>query len=168
MTDDAMPRAEEARAAYVAFCPPGTARGDRSKMGPRRQSWTQKAKLRDAQGLPVTFHLGFGEYDGGRLGEVWIDASKEGTFTRGVLGALGRVVSVALQCGTPPQEVVKALRGLNFPPNGKVEHTDGDGANSPPSPVEFCSSVVDWIAQEIEAAYVGEKVPETNPTRPIV
>jgi hypothetical protein len=164
---DSSTRTDAPALPHASFCPDGTARGDRRKLLPRRHSWTQKLKLRDAQGLGVTFYVSFGEDEAGRLAEVWIEAAKEGTFTRGILGALGRVASVALQCGTPPQEVVKALRGLNFPPNGRVQVAGEGGDDAPRSPVGTCTSVVDWIAQEIECTYLGSKVPEVCPTNPI-
>jgi hypothetical protein len=46
----------------------------------------------------------------------------------------------------PVSEVVHTLREMNFPPNGEV---CSDGL----SPVMVCSSLVDWIAREMEYAY---------------
>lgn len=118
----------------------------REPLPDRRRSWTQKAKIPDFAGKPQTFYLTCGEYPDGRLGEIWVEAQKENTFTRGVLGAMARSVSVALQSGTPPSEVVKMLRSLAFPPAGPV--------HAPGSDVRMCSSVADWVAQEIENVYV--------------
>lgn len=114
----------------------------REKLPSRRKSWTQKVKIENQ-----TFYCTFGEYPDGRLGEVFIEAHKEGSFLRGVLGSNARMVSVALQHGCPVHEVVKTLRHLNFPPNGEVVDQDGY------SEVRVCSSVMDWIAQEIENTY---------------
>ncbi len=110
----------------------------------RRASFTQSIHM-GGQG----FHLGFGEYPDGRLGEIFINANKTGTFVRGVLDALARMASLALQHGIPTKEVAEIMRGLNFPPHGPVE-------GSP-----TCSgavSVADWIGQEIEAFYVPKEV----------
>jgi ribonucleoside-diphosphate reductase alpha chain len=93
-----------------------------------------------------TFYLEFGEYPDGRLGEVWLTAAKKGTFTRGILDALARVVSVALQCGLPVKELCKALRGLNFPPRGEV-HSDSRAVVS-------CTSLADWIGREVALRYL--------------
>jgi hypothetical protein len=117
----------------------------REKLPGRRRSWTQKVRVGGQ-----TFYASFSEYPDGRLGEVFIEAHKEGTFTRGILSALARTVSVALQSGVSPAEVVKTLRGLNFPPRGAVE---GSAA------VRECSSVPDWLAQEIEAHYAVTTAP---------
>lgn len=114
-------------------------------MPERHHSWAQKVKLQDAHGVLQTFHLTFGEREDGSLGSVTIDTQKDGTFTRGVLQTLSVAVSLALQCGATPLELARALRGLNFPPRGKVL--------SETSPVKEASSIADWIAQEIESAY---------------
>ncbi len=108
----------------------------------RRASWTLKVRI----GVPAqTFFLSCGEYPDGRPGEIWLEASKEGTFTRGIIGSLARMASLALQNGVPVAEVVLALRGLNFSPHGPVE---GSAA------VTHCSSLADFVAQEIAAVYL--------------
>lgn len=120
----------------------------------RRKSWTQKVTIRDQRG-DQTFYLTCGEYDDGTLGEVWIEAHKEGTFSRGVLGALGRMVSISLQSGGDVRDVVKSLRHLNFPPNGEVI-----GSRN----VTKAASVADWVAQEIQAEYIAPRASVTEPT----
>jgi ribonucleoside-diphosphate reductase alpha chain len=92
-------------------------------------------------------YLGLGEDAAGKLCEVFITCNKEGTLVRGLLDALARVASTALQCGASPGEVAKSLRHCNFPPNGAALR-NGDTLE--------CSSIADWVAQEIEAAY-GDK-----------
>ena len=104
----------------------------------RRTSWTQKVRI----GGQV-FYLGFGEYEDGSLAELFLDANKEGTYVRGILGAFAKLASVALQCGAPVEEVAKCLRDCNFPPQGQVEGSPA---------VQACTSVVDWIAQGADAA----------------
>ena len=113
----------------------------RERLPDRRKSWRQKVKI-GPEGQ--TFYLDCGEYPDGRLGEIWIDAHKEGTFARGILSSLARMVSISLQSGVTVEEVVGSLRYMNFPPNGDVvgEHTR----------VTQCTSVSDWIAQEIDNA----------------
>jgi ribonucleoside-diphosphate reductase alpha chain len=122
----------------------------REPLPDRRRSWTQKVHIPDATGQPQTFYLCVGEYPDGRPGEVWIDAHKEGTFTRGVLSALARMVSIALQSGVGLAEVCDTLRHLNFPPRGPVEGS---------AFVASCASVPDWIAAELEAAYLKPVAP---------
>lgn len=111
----------------------------REKLPDRRAAWRQSARIDNQR-----FYLTVGEYDDGRPGEVFLTAHRYGTFARGVLDALARVTSLALQCGSPLGEVVKALSGLNFPPNGPVVCSGN---------VSEATSVADWVARELAAAY---------------
>lgn len=124
----------------------------REKLPNRRRGWTQKAKIGPERQV---FYLTVGEYPDGRLGEIWLATHKEGTFARGLAGALARMASIALQSGTPVAEIVKSLRHLNFPPNGRVE--------ADRSEVTVCSSVCDWVAQELENAYLRPVVASHPP-----
>ncbi len=126
----------------------------RKSLPGRRRSWTQKVRI----GVPPqVFHVGFGEYDDGRLGEIFIDASKEGSFVRGMCGSLARMTSISLQNGVPIAEVVAVLRHLNFPPNGAVQ---AEG-----SEVAVASSLADYLAAEIEAVYGAASPARSSPGR---
>jgi ribonucleoside-diphosphate reductase alpha chain len=114
----------------------------RKSMPPRRSTWTCKVRISGN-----SYYASFGEYEDGTLGEVWLDASREGTLMRNILAALARMVSFALQCGMPVSDVAESMRGLNFPPNGLVEGSDS---------VTYCTSVVDWFAQEMQNAYIQQ------------
>lgn len=118
----------------------------REKLPARRHSWRQKAYIHDADsGVRHTFFVDFGEYDDGRLGEVFITAHKTGTFIRGTLDALAQSISVALQSGTSPLEMARTLMGQEYPPRGRVEAAG--------STVTECESIADYIGQEIMANY---------------
>lgn len=110
-----------------------------SPLPTRRANWTVKVKI---EGQSV--FLCCEEYANGKLGGIFVDISKQGTFTRGICDSLARMVSIALQNGTPIERAIGALKGLNFPPNGQVV-----GSNL----VKECSSIPDWIAKELEAVY---------------
>jgi ribonucleoside-diphosphate reductase alpha chain len=101
--------------------------------------------INDVEGGTHKFFIEFGEYEDGRLGEVFITAHKHGTFVRGTLDALARMISIALQSGTAPHEVAKTLMGLSYPPYGEVV---AEG-----STVVGCTSVADYLAREIAACY---------------
>ncbi len=105
----------------------------------RRKSWTQRVTIGGQ-----TCYLNVGEYADGKPGEIFLDVSKQGTFTNGVLDVLARAVSIGLQCGADLEFVIKALQHTNYPPNGDVYGSDN---------VKFCTSVTDWVAQEIIAYY---------------
>ncbi len=111
----------------------------------RRRNWTQTVKIENQR-----FYLCVGSYADGRIGEVFVDAHKMGTFSRGVLDALARMTSLALQMGASTKEVVSLLSGLSFPPCGQV-------TGSPY--VTEASSVADWMAQEISCAYLTSGMP---------
>lgn len=118
----------------------------REELPTRRRSWTQRVRI-DGQ----TVFMTVGEYADGRPGEVFIDVAKQGTFLRGVMGSLARMVSIALQCGAEVEIIVHALRGLDYPPCGTVEGSDV---------VDEATSVTDWIAAELEARYVRADYPQ--------
>lgn len=113
----------------------------------QRRTWRQKVKIEG-----TTFYLDCGEYADGRLGEVFLSSSKTGSFTRGVLETLARVISSSLQEGVTVERLVHTLQLINFPPNGPV-------TGSPV--VTNCTSVSDWVAQEINAVYCsgGARIP---------
>lgn len=119
----------------------------REKLPDRRIHWTQKCKIGGS-----SFFLTIGEYPDGRPGEIWIEAHKMGTFARGVLDALARMASVALQNGSPVEEIVKTFQGMHFPPEGTIqgEYTQ----------VLEVTSVVDWIAQELTNVYLRKPDPQ--------
>lgn len=105
----------------------------------RRRNWTQRVTIGGQQ-----LYLTVGEYPEGTPGEIFVDAAKQGTFLRGIMGALARMVSIALQCGSGVDVVVHALKGMTYPPNGVVKGTPV---------IQEVTSVTDWIAAELEARY---------------
>lgn len=111
----------------------------------RRRTWRQKVRIADHDSGDHTFYVDFGEYADGRLAEVFITTKRFGTFSRGVLDSLARSVSIALQSGTSPREMARQLRGQDYPPHGRIE---GDSTT-----VAECTSIADYIGQEIEAQY---------------
>ena len=111
----------------------------------RRHTWRQKAHIIDSNSGVHTLYVDFGEYHDGRLAEVFVTMHKIGTTLRGALDSMARSISLALQSGTSPLEMAKMLRGQDYPPQGKVE---AEG-----STVTECTSIADYIGQEIEARY---------------
>ena len=113
----------------------------REPLPDRRRSRTQRVRIGGQ-----TCYLCVGEYDDGRPGEIFVDIAKQGTFLRGVMAALARTVSIALQCGADIETIIYSLKGGTYPPSGYVEGS----AN-----VKEVTSVTDWIAAELEAMYLG-------------
>lgn len=93
-----------------------------------------------------TLYLRTGEYPDGRLGEIFITANRQGTFTRAVLDALAKVISLALQYGMPLDKLVDAFVHSRFEPAGRV---DGDAE------IQRATSIMDWIARRLALDYLG-------------
>src|SRR5262249_33982228 len=71
----------------------------RKPMPDRRKGYTQKAVV---GGHKV--YLRTGEYDDGRLGEIFIDMHKEGAALRSIINNFAIAVSLGLQYGVPLEE----------------------------------------------------------------
>lgn len=119
----------------------------REKLPERRCTWRQKIVIHETDGSRHPFFVDFGEYEDGRLAEIFVTMHKTWTFARGTLDAMARCVSLALQSGTSPHELAKTLRGMEYPPMGRIE-AEGSSLNN-----RFCSSVADYIGQEIVTCY---------------
>jgi ribonucleoside-diphosphate reductase alpha chain len=61
--------------------------------------------------------LSTGEYESGKLAEIFLDARKEGSFTRDVLQAVAILISVGLQHGIPLSEFAHSLRNHDMEPD---------------------------------------------------
>src|SRR3954469_16664721 len=89
---------------------------EREKMPDRRKGYTQKAVV---GGHKV--YLRTGEYDDGRLGEIFIDMHKEGAALRSFINNFAIAVSLGLQYGVPLDEYVDAFTFTRFEPAGPVQ-----------------------------------------------
>lgn len=114
-------------------------RMSRRPLPDRRRSWTQKINVGGQ-----TAYVSFGEYEDGTLGEVWIEASKAGTFARGVLSALAIFASTSLQFGMPVKNVVENMKCLSFEPCGNVK-----GLPNEP----YARSLLEVVGRLIEQEY---------------
>ena len=77
-------------------------RRDREKMPLRRKGYTQKAIVGGRR-----LYLRTGEYDDGRLGEIFIDMHKEGAAFRAMMNNFAIAISLGLQYGVPLEEYVE-------------------------------------------------------------
>ena len=80
------------------------AQTEREKLPHRRKGYTQKAIV---GGHKV--YLRTGEYEDGRLGEIFIDMHKEGAAFRSLMNNFAIAVSIGLQYGVPLEEYVEAF-----------------------------------------------------------
>jgi len=113
---------------------------DREKMPDRRKGYTQKAVV---GGHKV--YLRTGEYDDGRLGEIFIDMHKEGAALRSIINNFAIAVSLGLQYGVPLEEYVDAFTFTRFEPSGPVQGNDS---------IKYATSMLDYIFRELAVSYL--------------
>ena len=69
---------------------------DRSKMPDRRKGYIQKVSIGDHK-----IYLHTGEYDDGKVGEIFIDMNKEGELVKSLMNNFAIAISLGLQYGVP-------------------------------------------------------------------
>jgi ribonucleoside-diphosphate reductase alpha chain len=111
---------------------------ERERMPDRRKGYTQKAVV---GGHKV--YLRTGEYDDGRLGEIFIDMHKEGAALRSLLNNFAIAVSLGLQYGVPLDEYVDAF--TCFEPSGPVQGNDS---------IKYATSILDYVFRELAVSYM--------------
>ncbi|HEX2555376.1 MAG TPA: vitamin B12-dependent ribonucleotide reductase [Microvirga sp.] len=114
---------------------------EREKMPDRRKGYTQKAIV---GGHKV--YVRTGEYDDGRLGEIFIDMHKEGAAFRAMMNNFAIAVSLGLQYGVPLEEYVEAFTFTRFDPSGFVQGNDA---------IKNATSILDYIFRELAISYLG-------------
>ena len=87
-------------------------------MPDRRKGYIQKASIGEHK-----IYLHTGEYDDGRIGEIFIDTNKEGELVKALMNNFAIAISLGLQYGVL-DEFVDAFIGTKFEPSGKVDGND--------------------------------------------
>src|SRR6185503_13240264 len=114
---------------------------EREKLPHRRKGYTQKAIV---GGHKV--YLRTGEYEDGRVGEIFIDMHKEGAAFRSLMNNFAIAISIGLQYGVPMEEFVDAFTFTRFEPAGLVIGNDS---------IKNATSVLDYIFRELAISYLG-------------
>ena len=113
---------------------------DRETLPNRRKGYTQKATV---GGHKV--YLRTGEYEDGRIGEIFIDMHKEGAAFRSLMNNLAIAVSIGLQYGVPLEEYVEAFTFTRFEPQGIVTGNDA---------IKMSTSILDYTFRELAISYL--------------
>jgi ribonucleoside-diphosphate reductase alpha chain len=113
----------------------------RRRLPARRKSYIQKAIV---GGHKVYLHTG--EYEDGKLGEIFIDMHKEGAAFRAMMNNFAIAISIGLQYGVPLEEYVEAFTFTRFEPSGMVEGNEA---------IKMATSVLDYIFRELAISYLG-------------
>ena len=111
----------------------------RFRMPDRRKGYIQKAQIGDHK-----VYLHTGEYDDGRIGEIFIDTNKEGELVKAMMNNFAIAISLGLQYGVPLDEYVDAFIDTKFEPSGKVHGNDR---------ILSASSILDYIFRELAISY---------------
>jgi ribonucleoside-diphosphate reductase alpha chain len=114
---------------------------EREKMPDRRKGYTQKAIV---GGHKV--YLRTGEYDDGRLGEIFVDMHKEGAALRSFINNFAIAVSLGLQYGVPLEEYVDAFTFTRFEPAGPVQGNVS---------IKYATSILDYVFRELAVSYMS-------------
>ena len=113
---------------------------EREKLPNRRKGYTQKAIV---GGHKV--YLRTGEFDDGRIGEIFIDMHKEGAAFRAMMNNFAISISLGLQYGVPLDEYVEAFTFTKFEPAGMVVGNDA---------IKNATSILDYIFRELAVSYL--------------
>ena len=116
---------------------------DRSKMPDRRKGYIQKVSIGNHK-----IYLHTGEYDDGRVGEIFIDMNKEGELVKALMNNFAIAISLGLQYGVPLDEFVDAFIETKFEPSGEIKGNDR---------ILNASSILDYIFRELAISYLGRE-----------
>ena len=115
----------------------------RFKMPDRRKGYIQKASIGDHK-----IYLHTGEYNDGKIGEIFIDTNKEGELVKALMNNFAIAISLGLQYGVPLDEFVDAFIDTKFEPSGKIEGNDR---------ILSATSILDYVFRELAISYLGKE-----------
>ena len=115
----------------------------RFQMPDRRKGYIQKATIGDHK-----IYLHTGEYDDGKIGEIFIDTNKEGELVKALTNNFAIAISLGLQYGVPLEEFVDAFLDTKFEPSGKVYGNDR---------ILSATSILDYIFRELAVSYLDRE-----------
>jgi len=117
--------------------------GKRFKMPDRRKGYIQKAQIGDHK-----VYLHTGEYNDGKIGEIFIDTNKEGELVKAMMNNFAIAISLGLQYGVPLDEYVDAFIDTKFEPSGNVDGNDR---------ILSATSILDYVFRELAISYLGRE-----------
>jgi len=117
--------------------------GKRFSMPDRRKGYIQKVSIGNHK-----VYLHTGEYEDGKIGEIFIDTSKEGELVKALMNNFAIAISLGLQYGVPLDEFVNAYVDTKFEPSGKVAGNDR---------ILSASSILDYIFRELAISYLNRE-----------
>jgi len=113
----------------------------RRPMPAKRRGFTQEARVGGHK-----IYLRTGEYEDGKLGEIFIDMHKEGAAFRGIMNCFAIAISKGLQYGVPLEEFVETFTFTRFAPQGQVQGHPN---------IKIATSVLDYVFRVLGLEYEG-------------
>jgi hypothetical protein len=113
----------------------------RNRLPNKRIGYTQKAKI-----AGQSLYIRTGEYDDGKLGEIFIDMHREGATVRSLLNCFSIAISLGLQHGVPLEEYVDAFVFSKFEPSGLITGHDR---------IKMANSIIDYIFRDLAINYLN-------------
>ena len=115
----------------------------RFKMPDRRKGYIQKAQIGNHK-----VYLHTGEYNDGKIGEIFIDTNKEGELVKAMMNNFAIAISLGLQYGVPLDEYVDAFIDTKFEPSGNVDGNDR---------ILSATSILDYVFRELAISYLDRE-----------
>ena len=115
----------------------------RFRMPDRRKGYIQKAQIGNHK-----VYLHTGEYNDGKIGEIFIDNNKEGELVKAMMNNFAIAISLGLQYGVPLDEYVDAFIDTKFEPSGNVDGNDR---------ILSATSILDYVFRELAISYLGRE-----------
>jgi ribonucleoside-diphosphate reductase alpha chain len=114
------------------------ARPVREFLPDERTSVTHKFRVGDQEG-----YLTVGLYPDGRPGELFVKINKEGSMVSGLMDAVAKLASIALQFGVPLKDLAPKMRNTRFEPYGPTGNPE----------IPWATSVVDYVFHWLERKF---------------
>ena len=86
-----------------------------------------------------------GEYEDGRIGEIFIDMHKAGSSYRSLMNSFAIAISMGLKYGVPLEEYVDMFTFTRFEPSGLTTHPN----------IRSTTSVIDFVFRVLGMEYLG-------------
>ena len=115
----------------------------RFRMPDRRKGYIQKAQIGKHK-----VYLHTGEYNDGKIGEIFIDTNKDGELVKAMMNNFAIAISLGLQYGVPLDEYVDAFIDTKFEPSGNVDGNDR---------ILSATSILDYVFRELAISYLGRE-----------
>lgn len=112
----------------------------RKRLPKSRISRTTSFSVAGAEGYMTS-----GQYDDGKLGEVFLKLGKQGSTLAGVMDAFSIAVSIGLQYGVPLEQYVQKFTNLKFEPAGMTDDPD----------IRMAQSIMDYIFRRLALDYLS-------------